>query len=47
MNALALPTLALLIAGFIFYVASRWLRKASDRALSIEALSEVDDPETK
>lgn len=47
MNALALPVLALLIAGFIVYVASRWLRKPSDRALSTEALSEVDDSETK
>lgn len=46
MDALALPVLALLIAGFIIYVASHWLRKG-ERALSNESLSELDDPNRK
>lgn len=46
-QTLALPVLAVFIAGFIIYVARSWLRKENGRALSTATLAEEDDPNRK
>lgn len=43
MDALALPTLGVLIIVFMVYVWNSWLKNKGDRAISTNDIEETDD----